>query len=328
MIRFGVVGTSRIADEFIRGAFETGDFVLGAVYSRTEEQAKAFAAKYSISQTFTDLEAMAKSGDIDAVYIASPNSCHAHQAILFLENRKHVLCEKPIASNRKELTEMIEAARKHRVILMEAMKTGFMPNFQAVRDNLHKIGRIRRFMGIKCQYSSRYDSYKQGQNPNTFNPVFSNGSLMDIGVYCVYAAVYLFGRPNRIQASALMLESGVDGSGSITFEYEGMDAVIVHSKIGNSVLDSEIQGEDGSIYIDNISSPQHITIRYRDGASEVITREQTNHSMYYEAREFIDLIRSNRLESTVNSHQTALTVMEILDSARQQIGLVFPADQQ
>lgn len=327
MIRFGIVGTSRITDEFLRGAFETGDFALGAVYSRTEDQAKAFAAKYSVSQIYTDLEAMAKSAEIDAVYIASPNSCHAQQALVFLENGKHVLCEKPVASNSKELTFMIEAARRQRVVLMEAMKTGFMPNFQAVRENLHKIGKIRRFMSMKCQYSSRYDQYKQGKNPNTFNLAFSNGSLMDIGVYCVYGAVYLFGRPNRIQASALMLESGVDGSGCIHFKYEGMDAVILHSKITDSVLDSEIQGEEGSICIDNISSPQRVTIRYRDGSAEDITREQINHTMYYEAREFIDLIRSNRLESGTNSHQTSLTVMEILDSARRQVGLIFPADQ-
>lgn len=141
MIRFGVIGTNKITDAFIQDASTLNDFTLAAVYSRTEEQATAFASKYNVQTTFTDLESMAKSALIDAVYIASPNSFHAEQAILLMEHGKHVLCEKAIASNTAELQAMIDTAKHNNVVLMEALKTTVTPNFQSIRENLHKIGK-------------------------------------------------------------------------------------------------------------------------------------------------------------------------------------------
>jgi predicted dehydrogenase len=181
MIRFGMIGTSSITDQFIRSASRIEGVSLSAIYSRSRDKATDFAAKHSIPHIFTDLDEMAQSNNIDAVYIASPNSLHASQSILFLQNRKHVLCEKPIASNLAELTEMIHTAKTHNTLLMEAMKSTFLPNFMAIKENIHKVGKIRRFTTSYCKYSSRYDAYKEGRNPNTFNPQFSNGSLMDLG---------------------------------------------------------------------------------------------------------------------------------------------------
>lgn len=326
MIRFGVIGTSWITNEFIRCASLVEDFCLNAVYSRSREKAKEFADKHLVKNIFTDLDEMAKSQCIDAVYIASPNSLHAPQSILFLENGKHVLCEKPIASNLKELRKMTSCAKQNSVLLMQAMKNTFLPNFKAIKDNIHKIGPVRRYFASYCQYSSRYDLYKAGKNPNTFNPKFSNGSIMDIGVYCVYPAIALFGKPNKISANALLLESGVDGMGNICLQYDNMDAVIIHSKITDSSIPCEIQGEKGTIVIDKIHTPEKIKIIYRNGEIEDITQPQSNDTMFYEAEEFINLIKENKLESDINSHSLSLDVMEVLETSRKQFGLVFPAD--
>lgn len=327
MIKFGVIGTSWITEEFVKCAQLTGKCSLQAVYSRNLERAQGFASKYSAPHVFTDLNEMAQSNLIDAVYIASPNSCHAPQAILFMNHKKHVLCEKPIASNLRELTAMIEAAQANKVLLMEALKTTFLPNFKSIKDNLHKIGTVRRILSNKCQYSSRYDACKAGKETNTFNPNFSNGSLMDIGIYCIYPIVALFGKPNRIQASAVMLASGVDGQGSVCLGYDDMDAIVMHSKIANSFLGSEIQGENGNIVIDQISTIGKVEVVDKNGNREDISKDQLEESMYYEVKEFIELIETNKLESVTNTHQLSLTVMEILETARQQIGLTFPADQ-
>lgn len=326
MIRFGVIGTSWITDEFIRCATLTGEFCLHAVYSRSVEQAKAFACKYGVKHIFTDVNEMATSHLIDAVYIASPNSLHASQGILFLSNGKHVLCEKPIASNSKELSAMIETARINQVLLMEAIKTTFLPNFKAIKQNIHKIGRVRKFFSNYCQYSSRYEGYKAGKAPNTFNPVFSNGSIMDIGIYCIYPAIYLFGKPEKVSANGIMLDSGIDGAGSIHLHYQDMEVIISHSKISNSSVPSEIQGEDGVILIDKIATPESVKILYRQGSEEEINQDQSNDLMYYEAKEFIDLIKNNRLESSINSLQLSLDVMGVMETCRKQIGLTFPAD--
>ena len=149
-IRFGVVGTNFITDWVIAGAREDERFELVAVYSRTQETADAFATKHQIPYTFTSLEEMAQSPLIDAVYIASPNFLHASQSILCMKHGKHVLCEKPFASNAREVKEMIAVSREYNVTLMEAMKPTLTPNFRAVRENIHKLGTIRRYFSCYC----------------------------------------------------------------------------------------------------------------------------------------------------------------------------------
>jgi predicted dehydrogenase len=269
---------------------------------------------------------MAVSGEIDAVYIASPNSFHAEHAIACMKHGVHVLCEKPVASNAAELRAMIAVARSYNVVLMEAMKSTFLPNFQAIRDNVSSIGKIRRYFASYCQYSSRYDAYKQGNVLNAFNPVFSNGALMDLGIYCIYPAVVLFGKPDSVQANGVLLESGVDGEGSLLLRYPDMDAVIMYSKITHSSLPSEIQGETGNIVIGKISQPETVEIRYRDGTVEDLTREQADNTMVYEIKEFLGLIKRGESESGVNTFEHSLWTMEIMDEARRQMGLVYPAD--
>jgi len=326
VIRFGTVGTSWITDEFLKSAMLNEEFKLNAVYSRTEKKAHKFAKKYNVENIYTDIEEMAKSGDIDAVYIASPNSYHAQYSILFLENKKHVFCEKPIASNLNELEAMIKSAEKNNRLLMEGMVSSFLPNFNVIKENLHKIGKVRRYVGNYCQYSSRYDPYKKGENPNTFNPKFSNGSLMDIGVYCIYPLIQLFGKPEKINANGVLLESGVDGEGNVVLNYEDMEALIIHSKITDSYVPSEIQGENGTMIIDKIPTPKNIKIIYRDGREEDLSVEQDKPNMYYEAREFINLIKEGKNQSDINSFKKSRIVMNVLEESRKQMGVIYPAD--
>ncbi|MDY4253451.1 Gfo/Idh/MocA family oxidoreductase, partial [Clostridium sp.] len=115
MINIGVIGSNFITDRLIEGAREVNDVNIAAVYSRTEERAKEFADKHGIKNIYTSLEEMAKSALIDAVYIASPNALHSRQTILFLNNKKHVLCEKAFASNTREVDAMIKAAKENDV---------------------------------------------------------------------------------------------------------------------------------------------------------------------------------------------------------------------
>jgi predicted dehydrogenase len=326
MIRFGIIGTNWITESFIDAARKVDSFSLKAVYSRTEQQAKDFAEKFGADVTFTNLEDMARYNEIDAVYIASPNSFHANQAMLMMENGKHVLCEKPLASNSSEVEAMVQCARENNVLLMEALKTTFLPNFKTIQENLHKIGKVRRYFASYCQYSSRYDRYKKGEILNAFDPHFSNGSLMDIGIYGVHPLVVLFGEPNNITGRCYMLESGVDGEGSMILQYDEMDAVIMYSKITNSYVPSEIQGENGSILIDKIHTPEKVEIKYKDGSIEDISQVQESNSMYYEVKEFITLINNKQYESSINSYENSLITATILEQARHEMGIVYPAD--
>jgi scyllo-inositol 2-dehydrogenase (NADP+) len=326
MVKIGIIGTNFITDRLIDGAKEVRDAKIVAAYSRTEEKAKEYAKKHRIEHIFTNLEEMAKSDLIDAVYIASPNALHASQAILFLNNKKHVLGEKAFASNTKEVDEMIKAAKENDVLLMEAMKTTLLPNFKVVRDNLYKIGKVRKYFASYCQYSSRYDKYKEGEILNAFKNELSNGAIMDIGVYCIAPMVNLFGKPNVVKANGIMLKTGVDGEGSIVFGYDDMEGSVIYSKISNSYLPSEIQGEEGSIIIDKINTFDKIKIIYRDGREEDLSLEHKEANMCYEVEEFVNLIKLGEKESKINSLQVSRDVVEVIEEARKQIGVIFPAD--
>ncbi len=325
-LRFGVIGTNFISDWVIAGGRQDERFEPVAVCSRTQKTADAFASKHQIPHTFTSPQEMAASPLIDAVYVASPNALHASQSILFMEHGKHVLCEKAFASNAREAREMIAAARKNNVTLMEAMKPTFTPNFLKIRQALDKIGKVRRYFACYCQYSSRYDKFREGTVLNAFKPEYSNGALLDIGVYTIYPMVVLFGRPQTIKATGFKLSSGVDGEGCVAFGYPEMDASVLYSKIANSSLPTEIQGEDGNILLDRINIIGTANVLYRDGRKEDLTCPPDKNEYYYEIKEFIDIVQSGKKESEVNSWENTLITMEIMDEIRRQLGVIYPAD--
>ena len=194
-IRVATIGSSKIAESFLKGASHDPRFCHAAVYSRTPERGRQFAAAHGVEKVYTSLEELAASPDIDAVYIASPNLLHAPQAILMMDAGKSVLVEKPAATSPEELESMFEAARRNGVSFMEAMRPTLMPNFQAIREALPKIGKIRRYTASYCQYSSRYEDFKRGTVASSLSSEMRGGSLLDLGVYCIAPMVHLFGAP-------------------------------------------------------------------------------------------------------------------------------------
>lgn len=324
MVNFAVIGTNFVTDSLIEAGRECRDFHLQAVYSRKIERAQEYAAQYGVTECYDSLEKLAEADNIDAVYVASPNAFHARQSILMMEHGKHVLCEKTIASNKKELQQMIQTARENHVVLLEAMRPVFDPGFLAIRENLPKIGKVRRATFQYCQYSRRYDNYKAGIVENAFKKELSNGALMDIGVYCVHPLVKLFGKPKEISAHCLKLDNGIDASGTIIAMYEDMQAELLYAKITDAILPSQIQGEEGSMIIEEIPDTKKIKIRYRDKSWEEITIEKKNNNMYYEVEEFIRLIQNK--EDGSEHNQYSLWELEVMDEARRQMDVVFPAD--
>ena len=326
MIRFAVIGTNWITRQFVDAAHETGKYTLTAVYSRSLEQAQHFASDYPVEHLFTSLEALAQSQDIDAVYIASPNSLHFSQTELFLRHKKHVICEKPLASTLREVEAAIACARENGVVLFEAFKTASLPNFLLLQQSLPKAGKVRKAFINYCQYSSRYQRYLDGENPNTFNPAFSNGSIMDIGFYCLASAVALWGEPQSVQATASLLDSGVDAHGVVVLNYGDFSVTLQHSKVSDSVLPSEIQGEAGSLMIEKISECQKVSFVPRGGKPQDLSQPQHINTMLYEAEVFARLVEDNEVNhpGIVISRITAKLLTEI----RRQTGVIFPADRE
>lgn len=326
MINLAIIGTNWITEKFVEAALESEEFQLMGIYSRDLSNAQHFAVtlQHEECQFYDSLDALASATEVDAVYIASPNSLHFEQACLMMQNGKHVICEKPISSNIAETTKMYETARANDVILFEAFKTEFLPNFVELKRNLPEVGRLRNVYLSYCQYSSRYQKYLAGQNPNTFNPEFSNGSIMDIGYYCVAAAVSLFGMPDSVLASAKLLDSGVDAHGTAILNYENFVVTVQHSKVSDGVIPSEIQGEDGAIILEHFSECTGFTIKKKGREKEYIALEQEENSMIYEAIAFAEQINSGEMQEA--AVQRSLEVSEVITEIRQQTGVVFPAD--
>jgi scyllo-inositol 2-dehydrogenase (NADP+) len=311
-MRFGIIGTNWITDRFLNAAKHHPEFSIGAVYSRTMERGKEFAEKYGVKHVYTDLEEMYQSGNIDAVYIASPNNLHAPQSILAMENGIHVLCEKPAVTSVEEMEEVIATAKKYNTTFMEAMKSTVTPTFLNVKKNLDKIGTLRRIVFHYNQYSSRYDKLKEGIVENAFKPELGNGAHMDLGVYCIAPLLHLVGEPKSVLKNNYLLYTGAEGMGSMILNYNSFEAVLMYSKIMDSFLPSEIQGENGVIEIDRISDPKKATIRYRNGEVEDISVEHEFPTMYYELKEFIDCVKNGQISSSINTHEISKSTIKLL----------------
>ena len=324
MIRLATIGSNWITEKFIDAALQTQQYQLAAIYSRDIDKARQFAQKYNIDVIYDDLIQLANDTNIDVVYIASPNSLHFAQAKLMLENNKDVICEKPLTSNLVQTQRLLDIAKQNQQIIFEALKTYYLPNFELIRNYLPKLGKIHKALLNYCQYSSRYSSYLDGENPNTFNPQFSNGSIMDIGVYPLNFAIGLWKKPSSIYASGTQLDSGVDAHGTVLLNYDDFDIIIWHSKVTNSSIHSEIQGEDGTLIIKHLSVCEQVFYQPRQGELQEITLTQNSNEMYYEALEFANLYQQRQINH--KGLKYSLISSQLLTEIRKQIHVKFPAD--
>ena len=307
MIRLGVVGTSAICEKFIAAARATARFDLVAVYSRDAERGRAFAAKHGFSTSFTDLSAMAK--EIDAVYIASPNVCHAPQSRLFLNAGVHVLCEKPIAVCAQEYRDTKALADRMGCIYIEAIIPRHLADREVIRQALRQIGPLSMVRINYSQRSSRLDAFLAGETPNIFNMSLHAGALMDLGIYCVYGALDLLGIPQSIDAKAHFMR-GCDMAGAVTLDYGSFPAVLTYSKTGDTALGSEFIGQNGTLQVNMISLYSGISLNGNSLGSSLnrIARMQG------EALAFADLIEGNR-----NDYQVIADLTDAVHDCMDQI---------
>lgn len=329
MLRFGTIGTSWITNSYIDGALDSGLWTLTAVYSRTLEKGREFGAKYGVETVFTDMEAMAESDLIDAVYIASPNKLHAEHVRIFLENGKHVICEKPLSAHAKDVKALQTLAKERGLIYLEAIMFMHLPQRRLLEEALEKIGGVNVAKLDFCQRSSKYDAYLAGNLPNIFNPALETGALMDLGIYCVYPALYLFGMPERTQITAQLLASGADGSGIVAMQYPDKLVNLVYSKVGQAAANTDFQGNLGTVSVASISKLANIEIIYNDGSRETVCGEEPKYKlMGYEAKDFYRYITEPEASAAEYAQCCALAyaVSDYMEQLRRDAGIHFPSD--
>lgn len=326
MIRLGTVGTSTICENFLCGVELTQRFILSAVYSRNEKTGRDFAEKFGCDTVFCDLEEMAKSGKIDAVYIASPNVFHKEQSKIFLENEIHVICEKPIVTNPEDYIELKKMADEKNLIYMEAIMPRFVKDYEKVKDAVSKIGKVQMARIDFCQRSSRLDRFLAGEHMNIFDMSLRAGCLMDIGVYCVYAAIDLLGEPKSVKAEKSLLYNGADGSGSAILNYDDFTASLTYSKTCDGVICSEIIGEKGTVTIKKISQYTGVTLITNDSETQIVGYPEKTVVMSGEAERFADYIENFIMfkEDYEKASKLCYGVHKCMNQIKENAGIEFP----
>lgn len=335
MINFGLIGTGRISEWVMKGALQDSRIRIAAICSRTFEAAQAFIARHpeiAEAKIYTSVEQLANDPEIDAVYIGTPNQTHYDYTLTCLNAGKNVLCEKPLAVTAREAREMADTARKRKLLLMEAMISTLNPNFQAVSKRIKDIAPIINYSSHFCQYSSKYDALKNGVIASSFQSGTA-GALRDIGVYTLYPLITLFGKPNNV-ISDMKIHSTAEGPtdihGNLMLKFSDMQATLTYSKICDSYTATEISGENGNLILDEIHIAHkaefipHNSPTSGQGpkpARHIVSEGLLYNEYYYEFKEFADLIEAGLTESSTNSLDVSVIVIEIIETALKQNGL-------
>ena len=225
------------------------------------------------------------------------------------------------------MIELYRLAEEKDRIYMEAIMMMSLPWLEELRRAVGKIGPVSLAKFDYCQYSSKYDGFLAGKNPNIFNPAMETGALMDLGIYTVYPAVWLFGEPLGITASANFLPGGADGSTAALLQYPDKLVVLTCSKTGQGECGSEIVGEKGTLCIPSVSTLTDMTLCLRGEEKTVLSGKAEKYRlMGYEDEQFARFIRQGPDKSYKQHRKTACQAALLLHQIRRTAGIWFACD--
>ncbi|MTV81970.1 Gfo/Idh/MocA family protein [Secundilactobacillus folii] len=328
MIKFGIIGTNWITQQFVEAAQASRLYQLSAVYSRHQETAAAFSAKNGGADTFTDLDDFFKNGVFSTVYIASPNSLHFQQAKQAINAGKHIIVEKPAFENQAEMESIQELLKQNpQIRYFEAARNIHTPNFKAIQEQVEKMPVVQGASLTYMKYSSRYDQVLAGKEPNVFSLRFGGGALQDLGVYPLYDAITLFGMPNEFNYFPEFIQTGVDGKGVAILQYAEFNVTINFGKTTNSYMTSEIYGLKDTIEIDDAGELGEVSYIDADGKRTKISQPVTENPLLPEVRDFARVI--NEPENVENKadyerwNALSVRVNKMMFNLRQSGKIVF-----
>lgn len=326
-IRLGTIGSGFIVHNILDAVQKVEGIRCVAVYSRSEETGSSLAKKYQVSKVYTDMESFLSDDEINLVYVASPNLLHYEQTKKALLAGKHVLCEKPFCTKLEHAKELVAIAKEKGLFLMEAVPTTYLPNYELLKRELTKIGRIKLVQGNFSQYSSRYDAFLRGELPNVFNPDFAGGCLMDINFYNVYLNAALFGMPKDVKYFPnLASDVKIDTSGVLIMQYEDFVATNTGAKDTWGENFYLIEGEKGYIYAEGGScSLRKLCVVTKDFEKEFWGQEDEKR-WDYEMKNLTERLLADDYEEICKKQDITLQVVEIIEKARKEAGIFFPGD--
>jgi predicted dehydrogenase len=318
-IRWGILGLGKIANKFATDLVTIENIELVAVASRSQQNADEFSAKYNCKKAYNSYLALVNDPEVDAVYIATPHSFHKEHAILCLQHKKAVLCEKPFAMNLQEVTEMITVAKENNVLLMEALWTFFLPHFNYVlemvkSDKYGKLKEVEADFGFKSKYDVESRLLKKE---------IGGGSLLDIGIYPIFAALATLGNPDSMEAKATFFETGADSECTIVFNYKEAKATLKSTLLEETPTEAIFTFEKAIIKIHSrFHEPASVTV-LENGKEETTDFDSKTFGYNYEAEHFSQLIREGKKESNIMTFEFSRNLITTLDKVRNSIGLEY-----
>jgi len=329
-VRLGTIGSGVIVHSVLDGVTKTQGIRLEAVYSRSQEKAGELAREYGAAKAYTDLDALLADGEVNCVYIATPNLLHYEQTKRALGAGKHVICEKPFCTRADQAEELFALAREKGLILTEAAPTTFLPNYPVLKEQLPKLGRIRLVLGNYSQYSSRYDKLLAGELPNVFNPAYAGGCLMDINFYNVYLTLALFGAPASAVYSPNRFDTPngpVDTSGVATLGYDGFTASLAGAKDTWGENYYLIEGEKGYLYVRGGSNGLEELRVVTRGSDEVVGEKLSADDRWdCEVQTLTPMLLQEDRAAFEERRQITLDTVRTIESMRRQAGIRYPGD--
>ncbi|WP_420113785.1 Gfo/Idh/MocA family protein [Pseudactinotalea sp.] len=319
-LRWGILAAGGIARKFAADIPAHTASTVVAVGSRSADRAQAFAAEHGVARGHGSYEELVADPEVDAVYVASPNSEHRDHALLAIEAGKHVLVEKSFTQSAAEARDVLDAARERGVFAMEAMWSRFLPHMVALREVIGS--------GAIGDVVTLYASHSQAIShvPRMAQLELGGGALLDLGIYPVAFAFDILGEPTAVHASGQLTDAGVDATLAITFTYERAVAQLSSTMVVRGHNMAEIAGTAGRITIDaTFFAPTAFTVHPHEGEPWTIAPEVTG-GFQYQAAEVARRVHAGDLESPLRPWSEILGTQAAMDEIRRQVGMVLPGE--
>ncbi|WP_020656217.1 Gfo/Idh/MocA family protein [Massilia niastensis] len=324
-VRWGILGTGKIARAFANALKEVPDARLAAVASRSSDKARAFAGEFGAGAAYGSYEELAAADGIDLVYVGTPHPQHAENALLALRAGKGVLCEKPFTMNLREAEQVVTLARSRRLFLMEAMWTRYLPAFLETKrivesGEIGKVSQVVADFGFTASF---------GPEHRVFNPELGGGALLDLGIYPLSIATALLGPVQEIKAQAALGPTGVDVQTGFTLRHAGgAMSVCSCSFLARTPCELTVSGERGHVRMNTMfHRARSVTVALDDGSSRTIDTPYLGNGYVHEVIEAQRCWRAGLTESPAMKLEETLALMGVMDEIRRQIGLAYQADQ-
>lgn len=326
-IRWGILGCGKIARKFAGDLQWVSDAKLVAIGAREQSTADAFAKDFPVEYKHNSYKALAENPEVDVIYVATPHALHHEHVMLCLQHKKAVLVEKAFAINYSQAKQMIDFAKSQQTFLMEAFWTRFLPHYLKVKEMIAE-GRIGTIRYINAEFGFKPTP---PVSQRIYDPALGGGSLLDVGVYPVFLALDLLGKPDHIQASMVPAPSGVDEQCSIQFKYNnGAMANLFSSFATNLATGADIAGDQGRIRLTHRFHGPTTELEFYPGvvdSKQTVAFEKAKSNGYeYEAQHVTDCLKKGLTESPLRTHIDTLILTQTLDQIRSIGGICYPAD--